>query len=90
MRHVVLLAFLLTACPPPSEPRRPPPPDHPGSEADCAAMCAHLDALGCKPEPDCSAACWNAESSGVLTLCPREVTQAKDCTEAELFSTCGQ
>lgn len=53
-------------------------------------MCAHLEALGCKPEPDCSAACWNAESSGVLTLCPREVTQAKDCKEAELFSTCGQ
>ncbi len=88
MRSLVL-AFLLTACPPPVEPM-PPPPEHPGTEADCAAMCRHLDTLGCHPAADCTQACLNAEESGVLTLCPREVTQAKDCAEADRFSTCGQ
>lgn len=90
MKAALLLALALTACPPPLDPKQPPPPEHPGTEADCAAMCQHLDKLGCDPQADCAAACFNAESSGVLTLCPREVTQAKDCDEAERFSTCGQ
>jgi hypothetical protein len=91
MKHAVLLvALLLTACPPPLDPAQPPPPEHPGTEAECAAMCQHLGKLGCEPAPDCKDACWNAESSGVLTLCPVAVAQAKDCDEAERFSTCGQ
>lgn len=90
--YTALLALALSGCPPQTEadPPPPPPPDHPGTQEECGRMCATLARLHCDSTDTCAEACWNVESSGVLTLCPALVATAKSCDEANRLSKCGQ
>lgn len=84
------LALLLLAarCSDPVAPPGPEPVDA-GTQADCRAACDKLLALHCpeaEPTPDggsCFDVCWNAESSGYVTINPNCVANATTCDGVE-------
>jgi hypothetical protein len=93
---VIGFGLLGSFCNPgPEAPPRPPPPnvDGGGTSDDCPTACARLIELCQLPnnsEPDCMAACVNAESSGIITFCPAFVSRATTCEEARRFSQCDE
>lgn len=85
------LVLALCSCAPASPaPEHPPrPPATAATEDDCQRMCSRLRVLKCDyVTPECEAACWNAESSGVITTCPALVAKATDCDDAKRLSQC--
>ena len=89
-----VVVALVLGCGPSQSPLPPPTPpvQPPGTEEDCKAACAHLEQLGCDDSwggADCVEACWNIESSGAFTVCPRDIVKARTCEEADRASQCG-
>ena len=81
----IVLALCASCCAPAYDPG--PSPVDAGTLDDCERACARLAELGCpeaEPTPEgatCVDVCWNAESSGVVTLDPVCVAAINSCDE---------